>query len=192
MSGGGYKISDQYGLYFLTFTICGWVDVFTRKETKQIIVESLDYCIKNKGLVLYGYVIMTNHIHLIARAGEKTTGLSDIIRDFKKHTSKEIIKWMNESNKESRKEWMQVVFKFHAKLNSNNSEYQIWQQNSHPKIIVQPRFARQKLNYIHYNPVRAGFVDYPEEYSYSSYRNYYEESRLTFNLPIEILYLNEE
>ena len=43
-----------------------------------------------------------------------------------------------------------------------------------------------------HNPVRAGFVDYPEEYPYSSYRNYYEETRLTFNLPIEILYLNEE
>ena len=62
---------------------------------------------------------------------------------------------------------------YHAKFNSNNSNYQIWQQNNRPKEIVLPRFARQKLNYIHYNPVRSDYVEYPEHYKYSSYRNYY-------------------
>jgi putative transposase len=66
----GYKIKNQYAVYFLTFTICGWVDVFIRKETKKIIIDSLKYCMKNKGLVLYAYVIMTNHIHIIAKAHE--------------------------------------------------------------------------------------------------------------------------
>lgn len=186
MQDSGYTIRNQYALHFLTFTIVGWVDVFTRKETKQIIIDSLKYCIENKGLILYGYVIMTNHLHLIARADESTTGLSDIIRDFKKHTSKEIINWVNLSNKESRKEWMQMVFKYHAKLNSNNSVYQVWQQNNRPKEIVLPKFARQKLNYIHYNAVRAGYVDQPEDYIYSSYRAYYSDDRAVI-LPVTIL-----
>ncbi len=66
MSDTGYKIRNQYAVHFMTFTICGWVDVFTRKETKQIVIDSLNkYCIENKGLILYAYVIMTNHIHII-------------------------------------------------------------------------------------------------------------------------------
>jgi putative transposase len=191
MSDSGYKIKNQYGLHFLTFTTVGWVDIFTRKETKQIIIDSLKYCIEHKGLILYGYVIMTNHIHLIAKSADHVSGLSDIIRDFKKHTSKEIIKWMDHSNKESRKEWMQMVFKYHAKLNTNNSLYQVWQQNSRPKEIVLPKFARQKLNYIHYNAVRAKYVDRPEDYIYSSYRAYYYDEREVI-LPVNIMEFGSE
>jgi hypothetical protein len=94
---------------FCDITVVGWVDVFTRKETKDIIINAFRYCIENKGLKIYGYVIMSNHIHTIIQAIEGMSTLSDLIRDYKKHTSKEIIKWMNESNKESRKEWMQMV-----------------------------------------------------------------------------------
>jgi putative transposase len=86
---------------------------------------------------------------------------------------------------------MQVVFKYHAKLNSNNSEYQVWIQNNRPKEIVLPRFARQKLNYIHYNPVRAYFVDRPEDYIYSSYRSYYCQERGVI-LPVSILDFGSE
>jgi REP element-mobilizing transposase RayT len=100
----GYHIKNQYAIHFVTFTIVGWVDVFTRKETKNIIIDAFKYCIENKGLKIYGYVIMSNHIHAMIQASEDVSTLSDLIRDFKKHTPKEIIKWMNESNKESRKE----------------------------------------------------------------------------------------
>jgi putative transposase len=187
----GYKIRDPYGIYFLTFTVVGWLDVFTRKETKQILIDSFKYCRENKGLVLYAYVIMTNHVHIIARADKSTSGLSDIIRDLKKFTSKAILNWVKESNKESRKEWMQMVFQYHAKYNTNNSEYQVWEQNNRPKEIVLPRFARQKLNYIHYNAVRAGYVDRPEDYPYCSYRSYYDEQR-DILLAVEILDFGSE
>jgi REP element-mobilizing transposase RayT len=133
---------------------------------------------------------MTNHIHLIARANNLEIGLSDIIRDFKKFTSKEIIKWVNESNKESIREWMQMVFRYHLKLNSNKSEYQVWQQNSRPKIIVQSRFTQQKLNYIHYNPVRAGYVDFPQDYPYSSCRNYYHNKEYNCSLFVNIMFFD--
>jgi len=78
----GYIITGQYAIYFLTFTIVGWVDIFTRKECKDIIVDSLKYCNKNKGLSIHAYVIMSNHIHLIVSAREDSGGLSGIIRDF--------------------------------------------------------------------------------------------------------------
>ena len=103
MNDSGYKIRDPYGIHFLTFTAVGWIDVFTRKETKQILIDSFKYCIENKGLVLYAYVIMTNHVHIIARAEKSTSGLSDIIRDFKKFTSKAIIKWVTEVIKRAEK-----------------------------------------------------------------------------------------
>ncbi len=90
MSGDKYFISDQNALYFLTFTVVGWLDVFTRKEYKIEIVNSLNYCIKFKGMEVYAWCLMSNHLHLIARAKEPTH-LSDIIRDFKNFTAKSIL-----------------------------------------------------------------------------------------------------
>ncbi len=84
-----------------------------------------------------------------------------------------------------------MVFQYHAKYNTNNSEYQVWEQNNRPKEIVLPRFARQKLNYIHYNAVRAGYVDRPEDYPYCSYRSYYDEQR-DILLAVEILDFGSE
>ena len=115
---------------------------------------------------------MGSHVHLAACADEKSDGLSAIIRDLKKHTSKQLLDWSLNSPKESRKEWLEIVFRYHAKYNKNNSKYQIWQQNNHPKMMLHPKFIRQKIIYIHYNPVEAGIVDKQGEYLYSSARNY--------------------
>ena len=82
----GYQIQDQYATHFLTPTIVDWVDIFTRKIYRDIIIESLAFCIKNKGLILYGYVIMTNHLHLLVRS--EPGKLSDTMRDFKKFTAR--------------------------------------------------------------------------------------------------------
>ena len=90
MSGDRYKIQDQQGLYFLTPTVIHWIDVFTRRDYKDIIVDSLRYCIKEKGLVVNSWGLMSNHLHLIVRANG-TNRLSDILRDFKKFTSKKIV-----------------------------------------------------------------------------------------------------
>ena len=135
-------------------------------------IESFKYCQNNKGLVINAFVIMSNHIHMIIRANENSDGLSAIIRDMKKYTSKELLKWVRESNKESRKEWLEVVFKYHAKYNSNNKTYQVWQQNNQPKVCLHPKFIAQKIDYIHHNPVTAGIVERPHDYLYSSARNY--------------------
>jgi REP element-mobilizing transposase RayT len=102
----GFCIREPYSCYFFTITAVGWIDVFTRKECKDIVIQALNYCQKKKGLVLNAFVIMPSHIHLIARADIKSAGISGIIRDFKKYTSKEIFRWINQNKKESRRDWM--------------------------------------------------------------------------------------
>ena len=168
----GYKIKDQYQTYFVTLTIVGWVDLFTRFECRNILIESMSYCQSNKGLSIHAYVIMGSHIHLIITAHEHTDGLSSIIRDFKKHTSKQIINWIEKDKKESRSDWLKVIFKYHAKHNKNNTTYQVWQQNNQPKACLHPKFTNQKIFYIHNNPVLSKIVDKPEDYIYSSAKNY--------------------
>ena len=120
----GYKITDQNALHFITPTVVGWIDVFSRKVYKDIVIESLKYCCENKGLILYAYVIMTNHLHLIVRAKEGYE-ISNILRDFKRHTSKQIIDHVIKSKKESRKKWMLTCFIDYAKFNKNNNLYQL-------------------------------------------------------------------
>jgi REP element-mobilizing transposase RayT len=165
-----YQIYDQNKLHYLTFQIVQWVDVFTRNEYKQIVTNSFDYCRKHKGLELYAYVIMTNHIHLIARAKEPFR-LSDIIRDFKKFTANRLLPLMQQPS-ESRGDWMMKRFEFSAKSNARNSVFQLWTHDNHAVELFTPKFTQQKLDYIHNNPVRAGIVEKPEDYLYSSARNY--------------------
>ena len=97
-----YKFGNPEGIYFVSFATVGWIDVFTRREYKDILIESLAFCQKNKGLILYCYVLMSNHIHLIGKAQEGFE-LSWIIRDFKKYTSKQIIKAIEENHRNHEK-----------------------------------------------------------------------------------------
>ena len=113
---------------------------------------------------------MSNHVHLIASS--KDGKLSDILRDLKKYTSRQIIQAIDLNQSESRKEWMLSVFKGAGMLNQGNSAYQFWRQDNHPIELFSPWMTLQKINYIHYNPVRAGIVEKPEHYLYSSARDY--------------------
>ena len=105
----GYQIENQNALHFLTLTTVGWIDIFAYKRYRDIIVDSLNFCIANKGLVVRAWVIMSNHLHLICRA-EETYLLSNLIRDFKSYTAKKILQEA-QKNTESRKDWMEVVMK---------------------------------------------------------------------------------
>src|SRR6187551_2222662 len=114
MNNQGFKIKDQYLPHFVTFTVVGWVDIFSRKACRDVVVDNLRYCMLHKGLLLYGYVIMTIHIHAIMAAKEETNGLSSLIRDYKSYTSKQLTNWMLATNKESRKDWMASIFRNYA------------------------------------------------------------------------------
>ena len=166
-----YKIDNQEWLYYVTFVTVGWIDVFTRLEYRDIIINSLCYCKKKKGLRLYAYVIMSNHLHLIV-AADIGYNLSNIIRDFKKYTSKQIYKAIENNPRESRKEWMLSLFRNAGERNINNKSHQFWQQHNHPVNLYSNAVIDQKLEYIHQNPVKAGIVANAEDYLYSSARNY--------------------
>jgi len=177
----GYRIRDQSAKHFLTFTIVGWIDIFSRKCYRDIILQSFEFCRTRKSLKLGAYVIMTNHVHVLWQAGNNN--LSDVVRDFKTYTSKAITQAIEEEN-ESRKDWLLYLFNFHAKQTNANDYFKVWTGNNHPEEIHTETFMKQKLNYIHENPVRAGFVINPEEYLYSSASNYFRNKGL-----IEIDYL---
>lgn len=166
-----YKIRDQTKLHFITFSVVEWVDVFTRNIYKEVVVESLNYCQKHKGLIVYAWCIMTNHVHLII-SSQDGFKQEDILRDLKKHTSKKLIKMIKDNPQESRKNWMLWIFSEAGKRNTNNKAFQFWQQDNHPIELSSNELMDQKLAYIHNNPVVAGIVDEPENYLYSSARDY--------------------
>ena len=166
-----YKIRNQESLHFLSFATVEWVDVFTRLIYKEVIIESLKYCQENKGLLLYAYCIMTNHVHLIISSKEGYKQ-EDIIRDFKKHTSKQLLKLIEENKAESRRNWMLWIFKKAGEKNSNNKNYQFWRQDNHPIELSTNEMMEQRLDYIHNNPVEEGIVAEPEHYLYSSAGDY--------------------
>ena len=166
---GGYKIRNQSATHFLTFTIAGWIDIFSRQRYRDIIIDSFKYCRKNKGLRIGAYVIMSNHIHTIWTA--TNNNLSDVIRDFKTYTSKAISASV-ENEPESRREWLLYMFNFFANRTRANDIYKVWTNNNHPEEIYNRPFLKVKIDYLHLNPVRAGLVARAEDFIYSSAANY--------------------
>jgi REP element-mobilizing transposase RayT len=161
----GYQIIEQDAPYFLTFQVVKWIDVFTRKKYKDIVIDSLIYCQKHKELEIYAYVLMSNHIHILMRSN--ISKLSDTIREFKSFTARQILQEM-ESESESRRKWMLNIFEFSAKQHKRNENHQLWTHENHAELIYSNHFLKQKIHYIHDNPVRAGIVEKAEDYIYSS------------------------
>ncbi len=170
-----YKFGDNEALYFVTFTVVDWIDIFTRNEYKHIIIESVDHCQDKKGLIVCAWVIMTNHLHMII--GTKQNPVKDIVRDMKSYTSRSLRETIINNPKESRKEWMVKMMQVEGIKNPSNINWQLWQQHNHPIELSNSEILKQKLNYIHYNPVKAGFVDEPWFWKYSSATDYYEDKK---------------
>jgi putative transposase len=175
MGTGGYKIRNTAGIHFVTFAVVEWIDVFSRKLYKDLLVDSLRYCQLNKDLNLYAWCLMTNHLHMIMSA--RNHDCSGILRDFKKFTSKQLLAAIEDNPHESRRDWMMPIFRSQGEQNSNNTKYQFWRHDNHPIEIYSPAFAAQKINYIHNNPVIEGVVERPENYLYSSARDYHYKQK---------------
>lgn len=172
MSGDRYAITDQNGSYFLTFKVVDWVDVFIRPVYKQIIVDSLNFCIEKKGLTVFAWCLMTNHLHVVAEARQGYK-LSEIIRDFKKFTARTILDAIT-SEPESRKDWMLYRFEYAGKFMKRIEKYHFWQDGNHA-IYLDPyksEMLGDRIFYTHDNPVRAGIVERMEDYLLSSARDY--------------------
>jgi len=166
-----YKFADKESLYFISFAVVYWIDIFIRNEYKEVLLKSWKFCMEKKGLEIYGWCIMTSHVHMIVSSNKEP--LADIMRDMKKYTSNQLRLSIKQNRAESRKEWMLWLMERAGKRNSQNVDFQFWQQDNHPVALRDAKMAHQKLDYIHSNPVEAGFVVKPEDYLYSSARSYY-------------------
>ncbi len=182
--GRKYAIRSQEHFYFVTFTVVEWIDVFIREEYRNIFLESLRYCQKEKGLLVGAYCIMSSHIHL-AIGTNGSCRLEDIIRDLKSYTSRHIRKYMENNPFESRRKWMIEIMGQAGDKKTNNKDFQFWQQHNHPIELSTNEILQQRIDYIHHNPVKAGFVEKPLDWLLSSARDY-EGIRG----PVDIYYLN--
>jgi len=158
--------------YYLTLTVEGWIDVFTRQTYRDLVIQSLSHCIKEKGLNVFAYVIMSNHLHMIVNSNEPFL-LKDTIRDFKKYTAKACLMEMNNTT-ESRRDWMLRLFSQYAVQSKKHKDFKFWKTGSHAIELFNTKFTWTKVNYIHKNPVRAGLVNSPQDWLYSSASNYME------------------
>jgi REP element-mobilizing transposase RayT len=166
-----YVIKEQHAPYFLTFQIVAWVDLFTRKRYRDIVVDAFNYCIEKKGLQVHAWAIMSNHVHCILSSSDGT--LSGTIRDLKRHTAKQILQSVQEEP-ESRREWILQQFRQAAQQHVRNKDYQVWTHESHA-VEISPYIrdmSKSRLDYIHNNPVENGLVENAEHYVYSSARDY--------------------
>lgn len=160
-----YTITDPNGVYFLTFTVVDWVDLFTRPAYRDVLIDNLNFYHRQRGLRTYGYVVMTNHMHVILQ--QPDGHLAHTVRDFKKMTARTMIELVY-SEPESRREWLVHRFKWNAAYRANVQLHQVWIHGSHAEELWSRKFFEQKLHYIHMNPVRAGWVNRPEDWRYSS------------------------
>lgn len=159
-----YVITEPDRPHFLTCTIVQWLPIFTRPEAVAIIFDSWEYLRQRDRFQLYGYVILENHLHLIAQAPQ----LDRCIARFKSFTARQIIDLLQQRNAQT----LLRQLAFAKPTHKCDRAYQLWQEGVHAELILDEAMMRQKLDYIHHNPVKRGYVDDPEDWRYSSARNY--------------------
>jgi putative transposase len=163
---------NQQDCSYLTFNTVDWIDVFIRPTYKQIIVDALNYCIGNKKFTVYAWCLMTNHLHLLARAHDGS-GLSMIEKEFKRLTTTKILEAID-IEPDLRRKWMLQRFEHFSQSLKRIEKFQLWQSCTNPSFIDFKQVYRlqERVLYIHENPVRDGIVASPEHYLYSSAGDY--------------------
>jgi putative transposase len=169
-----YKIVDEDNYYFISSSIVNWIPVFTSAKYFNILVDSMKFCQKNRSLKIYNYVIMDNHFHMIV----KSEHLSSVISSLKRFTALELVK----AAQKDEKYWLLKQFWSSKKSYKSESDHQIWQEGFHPQLISSEDMLYQKIDYIHFNPVKRGFVNQPEYWRYSSACNKDGENNLIIKL----------
>jgi REP element-mobilizing transposase RayT len=159
-----YTIRETQAPHFLTCTVINWMPLFTRPQTVDIILSALQYRQQHNGWKIYGYVILENHLHLIVQSEDLLVELPR----FKSYTARQLIDYLTECKAERLLKQMA----FFCKSHKSDREHQCWEEGSHPQLIQNEEMLRQKLDYIHFNPVKRGYVDEPTHWRYSSARNY--------------------
>jgi len=165
-----YKFHNKEGLYFVSFATVYWIDVFIRQMYFNILIDSVIYCREFKGMELYAYCFMPSHVHFIF--GSANGNPSGLLRDFKRHTARKMIEVIENNPQESRREWLLEMFEKAGVQKSNVSKYQFWQHHNKPIELWSEKVIKQKIEYIHNNPIQSGFVTEPVDWKYSSARNF--------------------
>ncbi|HZK71232.1 MAG TPA: transposase [Clostridia bacterium] len=170
-----YKFDDIEGVYFVTSTVVDWIDVFTRDIYRDILLDSFRFCQKNQGLQVHAWVLMPNHFHLICSfIKDVKPGMG--IKNIKSFTAMKIIDAIINNPQESKKQWMLDLFEKNGQLQKSNFRFQFWEHENHPVLLNNIEIYRQRFNYLHENPVRAGFVKQPQDWKHSSAIDYYTEN----------------
>ncbi len=159
-----YRFASQDHPHYLTCTVVEWLPIFTRPETAQVVFDSWSYLQEHAALRIYGFVVLENHLHAVAQA----PNLQDVWNRFKSYSARKLIDLLEEQG--ARRLLDRMGFTFKARRSDRS--YQLWQEGSHPECIEGDVMLRQKLEYIHNNPVKRGFVDDPEHWRWSSARCY--------------------
>jgi REP element-mobilizing transposase RayT len=159
-----YKIYEPTHPHFLTCTVLHWLPLFTNKKSVQILLDSLTHLQKSDDLKIYAYVILENHLHLIAQSND----ISKSMQKFKAFTAYELIKLLEKQNIKT----LLDQFAFYKKAHKDHTSYQIWEEGFHPQLIQTDAMMINKIQYIHENPVKRGYVDEARHWRYSSSRDY--------------------
>ena len=160
-----YKVvTEEAAPYFLTCSVVNWLPLFSNPAIAGIVLDSLRFLHENRRLVLHAYVIMENHLHLIASSDD----FPKEIGDFKSFTARSCIDWFQEHDRR----WVLKQLAFHKAHHKAGQRFQLWQEGYHPQLVQSDAMLRNKLEYIHNNPVQRGYVDDPAHWRYSSCRNY--------------------
>ena len=166
-----YKFQNPEGWYFVSFSTVFWLNVFTRRIYKDCIVKHLNYCIKEKGMVLGAWIIMSNHVHLIFQA--KNENPQRLLQSFKSSIARELIELIKANNKESKRERYIWFMQLAAKRNkTTKNSIQFWQQHNKPIELWNNSAIQKNLDYLHNNPVESGEVAEAYHYLYSSAIDY--------------------
>ncbi len=164
MTRSSYKFIDKDQAYFLTSTVVEWLPIFSDPQIAEILFESLRFLQRERSLIKYAYMILENHLHMVASSED----MGKTMKEFKSYTAAEIVDYLEKHGSVDMLKMLQ-----RAKLPyKTESKHQVWQEGSHPEQITSEEMLRQKIEYIHNNPVKRGYVDEPIHWRYSSARNY--------------------
>jgi REP element-mobilizing transposase RayT len=166
-----YKFHNKSALYFVSFATVNWIEVFTRQVYFDVLAKSIEFCRAKKGMELYAYCFMPSHVHLLYRSSNEKP--MELLRDFKKHTAKKVLEAIENNSQESRKELLLWLFERAGKKRANVVKYQFWQHHNQPIELWSEKVIKQKIDYIHNNPIELGFVTNSIDWKYSSARNFH-------------------
>jgi REP element-mobilizing transposase RayT len=166
-----YKFHNPEGVYFVSFAVVNWIDALANDEYKALLIKCLNYCQQEKGMEIFAWCIMSNHMHLVFRS-IKAYKPELLLGDFKRYTSKEIVRAIINNSEYSSKNWQLEQFKKAGTKSSNVKAYQFWQHDNKPIELWSNKVISEKINYIHNNPVEKDLVLFPKDYLYSSARDY--------------------